>query len=52
MNAEQTPDEVVARNIRTFTRFQQEVIVGGDFSAFSELVAPDAVTLQIGRAHV
>ncbi|WP_179220540.1 ester cyclase [Rhodococcus sp. NCIMB 12038] len=34
------------RNSANFERFQQEVIVSGDFTVFDELVAPGAVTLR------
>lgn len=42
----------VERNIANFTRFQQEVIVQGDFSHYDELVSPDAVTLRPANIEV
>lgn len=41
--------DAVARNIRNFVRFQQEVIVDGDFSVLPELVAPRMVVHRSGN---
>jgi hypothetical protein len=41
-------DEIVERNKRNFMRFQQEVIVGGNVTLVSELMAPKLRVLRSG----